>query len=113
MIICLQIDRQREKANLEFFRYENDKPLIASSEISASQIVEFRRLMEAFDFWNQPTERPVHGLDGESVLFEGRTADRYHAIDRWSPSGDEFSKICEFLNALSRGIDSPNNAGAE
>jgi len=39
-------------------------------------------------FWSTVADEPG-GLDGARWILEGRHAGRYHAVDWWSPQGDE------------------------
>jgi hypothetical protein len=47
------------------------------------------------NFWKLPTQDLEHrGHDGSEWLLEGRTGDRYHVVDRWSPEPGPFRELC-------------------
>jgi hypothetical protein len=73
---------------------------------------EWQRAIAAFDtlgFWDQPTEipngegiDPVTGvgtirLDSAISLFEGRSSNRYHVIERWDDDGGAHAAGAVFL----------------
>jgi hypothetical protein len=79
---------------------------------------EWKKLLKALEhtsFWTMPTKESVFGLDGADWILEGRSAERYHCVVRWSPKshGDErelnaYREACLYLLTLSK-IEIPQN----
>lgn len=76
--------------------YENTKP------VTRAEWDEFTNHLEDAMFWDLPSrdqdDTPVN--DGASWTLEGKGADRYHIVDRITPS-KEFKKSCLYLIKLS------------
>ncbi|MDX2050744.1 MAG: hypothetical protein SFV15_00015 [Polyangiaceae bacterium] len=52
-----------------------------------------REVMRA-GFWRMLVRDPDHfGVDGTQWILEGRFADRYHVVDRWSPRTGQFHEL--------------------
>jgi hypothetical protein len=43
----------------------------------------------------------VYQMDGTRWVLEGTKNRTYHVVDRWSPRGTEYEKLCKFLMELS------------
>src|SRR5438477_7376415 len=46
--------------------------------------------LDRFSFWQAPTQEERSGADGARWILEGRSANRYHVVDRWSPPPGPF-----------------------
>lgn len=47
------------------------------------------------DFWNLPAQDLGHrGMDGSEWLVEARVGDRYHVVNRWSPTEGAYHALC-------------------
>lgn len=52
------------------------------------------RAIERADFWRMRVRDPERlGVDGSQWILEGRSASRYHVVDRWSPHSGEFHEL--------------------
>ena len=60
----------------------------------------FKTLLNQIDFWNMDTEVETMGLDGSQWILEGKDADKYHVVDRWTPRGGAYYQCCDFLIGL-------------
>jgi hypothetical protein len=71
--------------------------------ISAKSVDEFLTLLQKADFWNSATEerqdkdRPLKGIHW---VLEGVRNREYLVVDRVSPKGNDFGRLCIFLMAL-------------
>lgn len=45
-------------------------------------------------FWGMRTRGDNEGLDGAQWILEGRRADSYHVVHRWSPKEGAFRQAC-------------------
>lgn len=58
----------------------------------------FLKLVQGTHFWDMETvEKDPTGLDGEQWILEGKDEERYHVVDRWSPSSGAYYDCCNFL----------------
>ncbi|HBS85810.1 MAG: hypothetical protein A2W91_13085 [Bacteroidetes bacterium GWF2_38_335] len=58
-------------------------------------------LMNEMNFWNLKSIFPISYLDGATkILIEGKTIDKYHAINRLSPLEVDFNGSTELLKVL-------------
>lgn len=70
--------------------------------VSEKEWCEFMSLLETASFWSQPTTtRDDNGTDGSQWVLEGVRRNRYHVIDRWTPSDGEYRAACIYLLKLS------------
>lgn len=78
--------------------------------ISKSDWDEFLIRLNKMDFWNISTQQENFGTDGAQWILEGKTANRYHVTDRWSPKrrDDNYYQCCNFLIELT-GMDIKNS----
>jgi hypothetical protein len=63
----------------------------------------FQELLRKTSFWSMRAvdNRPA-GLDGATVLVEGRRPNEYHAVVRWSPEDQNFLNACGYFLELAR-----------
>lgn len=69
-----------------------------ASNVSASEVAQFKKALEGFGFWNSPTEDSRMGVDGAEWIFEGVTSTKYHVVTRWTPDDGPFRRA--MLNLL-------------
>ena len=62
----------------------------------------FQELLGKTAFWSMKPEDDRAGLDGATVLIEGRRANEYHAVMRWSPEDQNFLNACDYFLELAR-----------
>lgn len=74
-------------------------PLISENErdLSPAEARRFVRLLDEAAFWEMPSFEKSAGLDGSQAVLEGVREGRYHVVDRWSPRGNPYAKLVEFL----------------
>jgi hypothetical protein len=70
----------------------------------------FKRLLNHIDFWNMDTESETMGLDGSQWILEGKAPNKYHVVDRWTPTNDAYYKCCDFLIGLTDLTFDENNS---
>lgn len=75
-----------------YSRYLRHSRLYLKEPIVSTQLLrdDWEKLQTALtmsDFWSLATNDGRMGFDGANWLIEGRRADAYHAVDRWSPGG--------------------------
>ena len=64
---------------------------------------EVERLLAELDVWEMAVSDNVHGLDGETWIFEAKSRDRYHRIERWGPGRiSTLATLGDFLHILAR-----------
>jgi hypothetical protein len=56
--------------------------------------------LKAVDFWKMPSRLPKSGMDGAQWIMEGRKAEQYHVVDRWSPQEGQYREFCLLLVKL-------------
>ena len=62
---------------------------------------EFVSKLNQIDFWNMATKQNDMGNDGSEWILEGKSAGKYHVVDRWTPSKDsKYYECCDFLLSL-------------
>ena len=63
---------------------------------------EFQKILNQIDFWNMKTnETELLGTDGSQWILEGKTVNKYHVVDRWTPSEkSKFYQCCDYLIGL-------------
>jgi hypothetical protein len=73
--------------------------------VSTDQLQQFDSLLQKAAFWSMKTEethaKNVYQMDGIRWVLEGTKNRTYHVVDRWSPRGTEYEKLCKFLMELS------------
>ena len=70
--------------------YDAGKELKRTSRaLSSAELESIRSLISANDFWSLEPRYKTLGLDGSQWVIEGRKANIYHAIHRWSPENGE------------------------
>jgi hypothetical protein len=76
----------------------------STSPASSKDWKRFRDLIAKAAFWEMPTKEPQEelGFDGSQWILEGALGDRYHVVDRWTPSGGSYAECCRFLITLSK-----------
>lgn len=60
---------------------------IVSAHLSRDDWGKLQTALTMSDFWSLAINDGRMGFDGANWLIEGRRADTYHAVDRWSPGG--------------------------
>ena len=93
--VVVRVERKSEQYVLEA-KTETGAGGYDPGQLSRSTVItltdperaELARLLEAWQFWEQPTEQPSFGLDGSQWILEGVAEGRYHVVDRWSPTHD-------------------------
>ena len=60
----------------------------------------FLEMLQMLDYWNMPTNKETFGCDGAQWILEGVSGNRYHVVDRWSPSDDYYAQTCLYLLKL-------------
>jgi hypothetical protein len=75
--------------------------------LNQNEWCKFLALLEKADYWNLSTNHEHMGNDGAEWILEGVKANRYHAVDRWSPAKGEYREACIYLLTLS-GINIDN-----
>ncbi len=62
---------------------------------------ELQEIIEGAQFWNLPTREDVDpnfvGLDGARWIMEGVKGGKYHVVDRWSPEGGRYKRLCTYF----------------
>lgn len=62
---------------------------------------DFMTLLKNTDFWQTSADENRTGSDGAEWIMEGKTADRYHVVHRWSPKKETpFYQCCNRLITL-------------
>ena len=64
------------------------------TKLSTADIQTFFSLLNACDFWHQPTQETSLGLDGSHWVLEGYHHGHYHVVDRWQPQSGPFREAC-------------------
>jgi predicted small lipoprotein YifL len=82
--------------------YEPGKVLRkVSRDLSASEFSDFEAFLEASGFWEMASSQVPEGLDGAQWIVEAAT-DKYHVVDRWSPTPGPIRAIGDrFLSLVS------------
>jgi len=62
----------------------------------------FQELLAKTSFWSMKPEDDRAGLDGATLLVEGRRPNEYHAVVRWSPEDQDFLNACDYFLELGR-----------
>jgi hypothetical protein len=58
----------------------------------------FNKLVNRTHFWDMETvEKDQIGLDGEQWILEGKNEQKYHVVDRWTPTSGAYFDCCNFL----------------
>jgi hypothetical protein len=61
----------------------------------------FQYRLKQVNFWTIATKDTTRGFDGAEWILEGKTPNRYHITDRWTPhEGTDYYKCCDFLLSL-------------
>jgi len=65
----------------------------------------FKDKLKKLAYWkmdtNDPPEPGTIRLDGSNWILEGKTATKYHVVDRWSPdSKSKYYQCCDYLIGL-------------
>ena len=70
--------------------------------ISKVQWDKFKSKVHTLNFWNMNTnEGETLGTDGSRWILEGKEANKYHVVDRWTPNEkSNFYRCCDFLIQL-------------
>ena len=59
---------------------------------------EFISRLSSINFWTLRTKELSFGVDGSKWILEGKSSNRYHVVDRWSPNANNsFYNCCDFL----------------
>ena len=59
---------------------------------------EFISKLNGADFWNLGVVHNENGKDGSQWILEGKSTNKYHVVDRWSPGkGSKFYECCDYL----------------
>ena len=62
---------------------------------------EFISKLNQSDFWNLVINHNDTGKDGSQWILEGKSTNKYHVVDKWSPDKDsKFYECCNFLLGL-------------
>ena len=63
---------------------------------------QFSSFLDRINFWSMDTHVKDSGDDGAQWILEGKVGNRYHVVDRFTPSlsKDDFYKCCDFLIGL-------------
>ncbi|MGH2507846.1 MAG: hypothetical protein ACRDHZ_10665 [Ktedonobacteraceae bacterium] len=62
---------------------------------------EFIKKVNEIDFWNSTINREESGLDGSEWILEGKSGNKYHVVDRWTPNKkSKYYECCDFLLSL-------------
>ena len=69
--------------------------------LSQEQWQKFLSLLEKSEYWNLPTKEKYMPQDGAKWIVEGFKRNRYHVVERTSPSDEDFRKACLYLLKLS------------
>ena len=81
--------------------YEPGRLSIAKQkQIDENTWENFKKLLNKIDFWKMDTEVKEMGFDGSQWILEGKVADKYHVVDRWTPRGGAYYECCDFLIGL-------------
>jgi hypothetical protein len=73
-----------------------------SRKLDQTEWCEFLKLLRQADYWNLPTDGDDDlGNDGAQWILEGIKENRYHVVDRWSPTKSEYREACLYLLRLS------------
>ena len=60
------------------------------------------KLLNEASFWSMPSiEDDLGGNDGSQWILEGVRGDRYHVVDRWTPSEGGYRQACMYLLEIS------------
>jgi hypothetical protein len=58
----------------------------------------FINKLDQSDFWNLVTNHTDSGMDGSEWILEGKSANKYHVVDRWTPDKrSKYYECCDFL----------------
>ena len=61
----------------------------------------FQYRLKQVNFWEIASKDTTLGNDGAEWILEGKTPNRYHVTDRWTPhEGTDYYKCCDFLLSL-------------
>jgi hypothetical protein len=73
-----------------------------ATKLGRPQWDELTRHLKRSVFWTLPTKSKEDegGTDGEQMIVEGIAAGKYHIVDRWSPNGNEYAKLCRSMLAM-------------
>jgi hypothetical protein len=61
--------------------------------LSPAEWTEFRSALECTGFWSMSQSDDNIGLDGHTWSITGRSGEREHSLERWSPSGGPFFEL--------------------
>jgi hypothetical protein len=82
--------------------YEPGKLVVDTAKsLSAEEWKEFMIRLENTCFWGMRSLDNNFGFDGTTWWLEGVKNGRQHLVVRWSPSGGDFQRACEYLLQLS------------
>ena len=106
--VSIRIEKQNDKYTLTWKLcdgaggYEPGQMTINETKtIDKETWDKFYSYLEAADFWNLNTiEVDILGTDGSQWILEGVNNERYHVVDRWTPSGGSYYDCCDFLIGL-------------
>jgi hypothetical protein len=72
-------------------------------ELSKEQVSQFEALIRSSNFWELPTHNAEKGgSDGSQWILEGVKNQKYHVVDRWTPTDGKYREACLYLLNLSR-----------
>jgi hypothetical protein len=96
----MRVIRLSGKGGYEPGQIESD----TTSPVTAEDWKGFRDFIAKATFWQMPIKEPREelGNDGSQWILEGVLGERYHVVDRWTPSGGSFAECCRFLITLSK-----------
>jgi hypothetical protein len=62
---------------------------------------DFLNKLKQINFWEMQTTEQDNGMDGAQWILEGKIINKYHVVDRWTPSASTaYYKCCDFLISL-------------
>lgn len=74
--------------------------------LAVADWVSLERAIASADAWAAPTRTDFMGADGEQWIVELVDGERYHVLDRWTPTEDpsaaRYVELCERLARLAR-----------
>jgi hypothetical protein len=85
--------------------------LLISSQKNIDKVAwdRFMNKLSHTNFWNMNATEITNGSDGAIWLLEGKTTNKYHVVDRWSPGPPtDYYRCCDFLIELTNLKISPN-----
>lgn len=110
--VVIKIEKQKDKVSISFKELDGlggYKPgKIINNEknsMGKENWCKFIKLLNETDYWQMKTQDDVLGEDGASWILEGVKENRYHVVDRWSPSGGKYREACVYLLKLSGFLD--------